>query len=224
MKRLITVLCTIFLFSLAVPSASPATIGFAEGYLNYNGDLFEIGAFDVGTTLTFFIGAGNPGDYFVGVFLDYEIDEPINTFFNEYGDVTIIGPPAGLSWEIDEPGFVFGDIYTNFAASDETGSLLDNSNAIPSATPDDVSMALGWNFVLGATDTATIRFSVTDVQPAGFHLAQFDPDSDYAIYLSSSLRFNEGGPDIIPEPGTWVLLLTGLTMIGATAKRFGKRS
>ena len=49
------------------------------------------------------------GAHSVDLFLDHEIDEPINTFFNEYGmGGTAV---AGQSWEIDEPGALFGDIF-----------------------------------------------------------------------------------------------------------------
>src|SRR5688572_28622601 len=63
------------------------------------------------------------GSHYFGAFLDHEIDEPINTFFNELGAVSG-APQAGQSWEIDEPGFgaIPGDIFDNFL-----GGTLDNS-------------------------------------------------------------------------------------------------
>ncbi len=52
------------------------------------------------------------------VFIDAEIDEPSNTYFNESGaleSVTGQGSSDNLadSWEIDEPGYLFGDIFDN---------------------------------------------------------------------------------------------------------------
>lgn len=59
------------------------------------------------------------------VFLDAEIDGSTNTFFNEYGEMIGVAGP-GVSWEIDEPGFVFGDIVDHLLAG-----TLDNANSLP---------------------------------------------------------------------------------------------
>jgi hypothetical protein len=152
---------------------------------------------------------GGAGAHSVDFFFDHDIDAAFNTFFNELGSVTG-APGAGQSWEIDEPGFLFGDIFDNFLAG-----ALDDSNALLSA--EDVSMALGWDFVLAADEIATLQFLISDVMPAsGFFLAQFDPDSDYTLYLSSTLRIEGGGPGV-PEPGT--LLLIGIGALGLAAAR-----
>lgn len=76
---------------------------------------------------------------------------------------------VGLSWEIDEPGFVFRDIYDNFLL----GTL---DNAIGSPLPDDVSMALGWQFLLNPVEQGLLEFLLGTTPPVGFHLRQFDPD------------------------------------------------
>ena len=162
-------------------------------------------------------GAGNHTGI---LFVDLEIDEVANTFFNEYGD-TNGTPGASQTWEIDEPGYVFGDIYDNFVLG-----TLDNSNAIPSGLPDDVSMALGYeNFSLAAGETASISFLISETAPlSGFYLSQIDPDSDAAVYFSSSFRIGGGQEPVIPEPGTLVLMLTGLALTGGiAAKRSRKR-
>ena len=67
------------------------------------------------------------------VFLDADIDRATNTFFNEYGEFVSLalppGAPAGAiaatSWEIDEPGFLFGNIAPHVL----TGTL-DNTNGV----------------------------------------------------------------------------------------------
>ena len=52
-------------------------------------------------------------DYFLIAFFDHEIVEPGNSYFNEYGAANnIVDLSAGQSWEIDEPGYVYGDIRT----------------------------------------------------------------------------------------------------------------
>lgn len=90
---------------------------------------------------------GTFSDLRILVFLDAEIDEVSNTFFNEYGEIS---GAAGAGrwdsnpdyWQIDEPGFAEGTLYGNLLAG-----ALSNSNAVPETAPDDVSMALG--FALG---------------------------------------------------------------------------
>ena len=80
-------------------------------------------------------------------FADVEIDEHTNSFTNEYATVEgeLGAGPADSkpdSYEVDEAGFTFGDIIDNLF----TGRL-DNTNAIPDASPECVAMALG--FALG---------------------------------------------------------------------------
>ncbi|MSV28091.1 MAG: PEP-CTERM sorting domain-containing protein [Bryobacterales bacterium] len=151
------------------------------------------------------------GAHSVTGFFDHEIDELINTFFNEFGAVSGVAP-AGLRWEIDEPGYVFGNIFAHVISGP-----LDNTNGVPAGSPDDVSLALAWNFVLGAGQTGHVHFLVDSVAPAaGFYLTQTDPDSGSSIFLSGGLEI-EGGA--APEPASYVLLLTGIVGI-ALGRRY----
>lgn len=146
-------------------------------------------------------------------FVDAEIDEPINTFFNEY--VEVVGTPgAGQSYEADEPGFTFGDIYANAQAG-----ALDGTNATSAAAPDDVAMALA--LLLGPIAPGQIaRFEILlseDGESLGaFRLVQRDDASDHAITYS-------GAASIVPEPGTALLLAAGLGALGG-ARRRGRRA
>lgn len=188
-------------------------------------------------TLLFTIDPGVAGSYFVTVYFDHQLHAP---FYNEYGAVNGV-PGAGMSWQIDEPGFGdanrLGTIFDN--ASNNT---LDNTNHIPGtlsnfsndcgangggavnpACNNDVSMALGFNFILAADETANIAVAASLVQPTGFYLRQHDPDTPSDVYLNGSISIRPSTV-VIPEPGSWVLFGTvGLLLASALRRRFSAR-
>ena len=165
----------------------------------------DTSGFDFGTGLgTIDFTISGAGSHYIGAFFDHEFSEPGNSFFNESGSVSG-APVAGQSWEIDEPGFLFGDIDLNLVA----GSL-DNTNAIPIGTGDDVSMAIGWDFMLAVGEEALITFAITDVVPtSGFFLGHHDPDSRESIYMSSTLD-----PSLSPIPVPAAIWLFGSGLLG----------
>ena len=204
-----------------VPSApvAAATIDLQEYKLNIDGAIQSAGpainlsAFDISTGLgTVAVTITDAGTHYVGLFVDHEIDEATNTFYNEYG-ASSGSPPAGLSWEIDEPGYSFGNIYEHFKSS-----ALDNANGVPSTDPDDVSMALAWSFVLAPGDPgAEIQFLLSGTAPpSGFYLRQTDPDGG-AVYYSSTLQ-------VVPIPAALVLFGSGFAALGGIGLRARRRS
>lgn len=114
-------------------------------------------------------------------------------------------PADGQSWEIDEPGWIFGDIYDNLL-----DGQLDNSNSVPQGLEDDVSLAMGWKFMLTAGETALITLTLSEEVPQNFYLAQVDPAGTH--YFSSTLAIQSSSSPV-PEPATILLFGTGL--IGA---------
>ena len=224
-KFLILGLALMFVFCIGISRASAVIVDLYDWAFYVDGAKYENFAGDsMPTTGTLTNGLGTltwstslAGSHNFIAFFDHEIDEPINTFFNEYG-IETGAAASGLSWEIDEPGYIFGDIYDNVLAG-----TLDNTNGVPPGWEDDVSMALGWDFLLAAGETGTITLNLSDVAPSNpsyLYLSHTDPDSgNYTIYFSSILTI-EGGPIGVPEPGTMILfgsLLLGL--IGITNKK-----
>ena len=159
-------------------------------------------------------------------YLDAEIDEPFNTFFNEYGGtVGALGSGSGDgdpdNWEIDDP--YLGDIL----AYNLYNGLLDNTNGVPSTAPNDVAMALG--FYLGALnplDVATITMLIaTDGLYLGnYALQHFDADSTGKyITFSGQSSVVTPGPAPVPEPGTWLLMGTGIMSLAALRFRLRRK-
>ena len=144
-------------------------------------------------------------------FFDAEIDETTNTFFNEYAE-TDGTPASGQSWEIDEPGYVFGDIYEHAQAG-----ALDGTNGVGIGAPDDVSMAIAFAVAsLAPGQTARFEFLLSEDGDAlgGFRLRQRDIDP-----ASTTLITYSGAASIVPEPGTALLVAAGAAALAAYARR-----
>lgn len=230
MKININVLLTSLVFSFGISTSAKAAIVLFDYGFNIDGvvsvptlgdavpaaadisgfdDLIGLGTIEVTITGT--------GAHSFDVFFDHEIDETTNSNFNEVGSSSGLAA-AGQSWEIDEPGFIDGDIFLNFE-----NSALDNDIGVSvfgdTTFPDDVSMALGWDFNLALGETATILMALGTVTPADFYLQHSDPDSNKSIFLSSTLDIS---PSIPPIPVPAAIWLFGAGLIGLIGMSRGK--
>lgn len=142
-------------------------------------------------------------------FLDAEIAEPGNTFFNEFATVSGVASP-GQGFEIDEPGFTTGDIFDHLLAGG-----LDGTNARPAGSPDDVSMALAFDLgpiAVGEIARIEILISESGDSLGGIALTHLDAINPTAITFS-------GRASIVPVPEPAAALLLGLGLGGLAAGR-----
>ena len=196
-------------------------------------------------TLTFNPGVG--GSYYVGAWF---FDPSSVPFYNEYGAVNG-SPAAGQQWQIDIPEYDAtsanlgsGTILDNLAsgALNNTNSVTGttsnylftcgaNGSGGPDATCNDlVSMAQGFNFGLTASQEEVITLNLLSTDPGGFSLEDVHPvdganssESD-VYYQATAVTQGVGGGGNTPEPGSWLLVATGVAFLGAgMRKRLAKR-
>ncbi len=144
-------------------------------------------------------------------FLDAEIDEATTSYFNETASAAGLVLGAGSddaqadSFEIDEPGYLFGDIFSNLL-----GGALDNTNALL-GIEDDVSLALG--FYLGtllSTESIMASFEISEIDNGGLY--QYDSASDYGFYFLGAVSIIDDAVEI-PNPSTLFLMSLGLLAV-----------
>jgi hypothetical protein len=144
-------------------------------------------------------------------FFDAEIDETLNTFFNEYAETSGSLAP-GQAFEVDEPGFRSGDIFDNAGRA-----ALDGTNAVGVNAPDDVSMALSFLIdLLAPGETARIEILISEDGDAlgGLVIDQRDTDPR----STTSIRYS-GALTIVPEPGSAFLMGAGLALLALRRSR-----
>jgi hypothetical protein len=172
-----------------------------------------VAAFDfntgLGTIVATVTGAG-PHTVIVGLNHDLIPDSDPN-YANDMA--ATVGSAGTVLWEIDEPGYVSGNLFANVAGT------LDNANDLPG--PDDVSWALGRSFSLAANQSATVTFRAANTAPAGgFYLQQSEVGLADTVYFSvGDPVITGGGVPGVPEPGTWLLVGSALALLGTLRRR-----
>lgn len=159
----------------------------------------------------------SPGTHSLIAFFNHEFAAGHNTFFNEYGEAQ--GTPGnGQSWQIDEPGLVFGTIYDNMLAGE-----LANTNYIPESSPEDVSLAMGWDFELQAGEEALLSLVIGEQEPdADFYLSHSDPemgpgfDEQASLYFWGDLTITGGS---VPVSGPTSLSILSLGLLALVWRR-----
>jgi hypothetical protein len=205
----------------ATPMAGPPAYAFHIDGINYGpSDALPAGinvsGFDTTTGLgTVAIKVTGAGVHTLGLFIDPDLDAPVNTFFNEIG--TVQGTAAaGQSWEIDEPGYDFGDIFDNFQ-----GGTLDNTTSLPTeGDADDVAMAMMWTVTLSPAEMATALFTVTDILPdppsSTLALVQQDAENRQLVrVLEGSLSVTS----VVAEPSALAVMAVALLGLARPARR-----
>lgn len=156
------------------------------------------------------------GTYDVRAFFDLDLSLPETGFSNEYGAVFNGSKlKSGQSWEIDEPGYNYGNLHTNF-----NGSGFSNNNDVIGT--DDVGVGLGWQFTLAENQKATLYFTASDSADSSlFYLGQFDAfESNDPVFFYTDLRIDPTGEQTpVPEPSTFLLLGSALAGLGIYGRK-----
>ncbi|MDR0250629.1 MAG: DUF11 domain-containing protein, partial [Burkholderiales bacterium] len=141
-------------------------------------------------------------------FLDADLSAPVNTFFNEYGELIALSAPADHiaadKWEIGEPGYLTGDLLVRASQGN-----LRNLSALSAANPDDAAMALSLPIgTLEANQTLTVTGTLTATQTAVATAGLRQIDADDGSQIVFQLYAKKGPTGNPPATSDYHVTLT----------------
>jgi len=192
---------------------------------NVNGSNFDFTLEPAANTLGSVVITLSPGsNQFALAYMDYDLNYPVSGSFQDFGSVNGT-PPAGLSYELDDPNA--SNIFTDFAAN----ALADTNNVATYGGPPTVCCDVSWSLGVGDINVPNgyqdlVTFTVsTTAPPAGFYLQQTNVTPvggiGPSIYLYETQTLQQTGP-VISEPASIALLGGSLIGLGLLRRRAHK--
>lgn len=165
------------------------------------------------------------------VYLDADINQDANTWFNERGEA-LVAAGGAESWEIDEPGIgasYVGDIYAHYGNGIFDNSVFDGQSDLV----EDAALGLGFDFGnLEAGDRLDLEILLSESAIGlgwGTVLHQWDNDDGLAsdnLYFAGRFSILRAAPpdpgptqSVVSEPGALVLFGLGLAALMAARRR-----